>query len=318
MNIFLNDRTKNQDYALNDVIRPTDNNAGKYTFKVTSAGHSVNTNDSSFPPIVPPATTRSWPQTLGGTQTDGTVTWTNIGLSPIPTSGQLNTLTLNTAIFDPGLYYTGAEGLQLGGGTTVRQSTATGDGSKGTTFFFSSAAGSGQNHGTINVQSSTGGIAGCPTGTLTVSSCVASYKPDGSNQTVAGVTIGSVAMQCPGGATIPSQVPTTVDGNILLGPCSGTYGSTGGTDRGFLFFQKRSTAVSAKWSGSGSFLLSGFMYFHNTDYGSTLEMAGSTAGGSFTLGNIVTDQIKITGGAGIKMILNPAATFQILRPQLLR
>jgi hypothetical protein len=47
-------------------------------------------------------------------------------------------------------------------------------------------------------------------------------------------------------------------------------------------------------------------------------MQGNSGAGAFTLGNIVTDQIALGGSSGIKMILNPASTFQILRPQLLR
>ena len=55
-----------------------------------------------------------WNQTIGGNQGDGGVTWKNMG--PASTSPA-------TAIFDPGLYYVGAGGLQPGSNTTMRMST---------------------------------------------------------------------------------------------------------------------------------------------------------------------------------------------------
>ena len=133
------------------------------------------------------------------------------------------------------------------------------------------------------------------------------------------------ALQCPGGAITPTQVPATLDGNILFGPCTGTYGSSDGANRGFLFFQSHSNFATPSWGGGGQFLLSGFMYFHSSTTGTTcgtnttcLTMSGGSGAGAYTLGNIVVDQVNITGNSGISMILNPASTFQILRPQLLR
>jgi len=115
-----------------------------------------------------------------------------------------------------------------------------------------------------------------------------------------------------------------MDGNILMGPCSGTYGSGDGKNRGFLFFQNRSVAANPQWGGGGQFLLSGFMYFHYGN-GATcgtnttcLTMQGGSGAGAFTLGNIVTDKLSMQGNSTLKMILNPAVSFQILRPVLLQ
>jgi hypothetical protein len=132
-------------------------------------------------------------------------------------------------------------------------------------------------------------------------------------------------LKCPAGSATPSQVPATIAGNILLGPCTppppAGYGSPDG-NRGFLFFQNRATAASPSWGGGGSFLSSGFMYFHNGNGAcgtgaSCLTLQGGSGSQSFTLGNIVTDEVALSGNPQINMILNPAATFSVLRPSLL-
>jgi hypothetical protein len=223
--------------------------------------------------------------------------------------------TPNTAIFDPGLYWVGTGGLNPDSNTTLRMSTATGDGKNGVTFYFSTSD-------TITVGSNTGKSPACTSaspGSGNPNGCIVSYSPAGS--TLLGVA--SRVLQCPGGAPNPSQVPSVMDGNILMGPCSGTYGSGDGKNRGFLFFQNRSVAANPQWGGGGQFLLSGFMYFHYGN-GATcgtnttcLTMQGGSGAGAFTLGNIVTDQLSMQGNSTLKMILNPAVSFQILRPVLL-
>jgi hypothetical protein len=130
-----------------------------------------------------------------------------------------------------------------------------------------------------------------------------------------------VKLQCPTGSPTPLAVPTTIAGNILLGPCTGTYKSPDG-NRGFLFFQNRATAATPSWGGGGSFLSSGFMYFHKGNGAcgtgaSCLTLQGGSGSQGFTLGNIVTDEVALGGNPQINMILNPAATFSVLRPSLL-
>jgi hypothetical protein len=285
-------------YATGALIQPTNaqHNAGGYIYQAQNSGTSGG------------AAPNPWNQTIGGNQPDGSVTWKNMG--PVSTNP-------NTAIFDPGLYYVGTGGLQPGSNTTIRMSTVTGDGTNGVTFYFSTSA------GTLSVGSNTGKASACTSaspGSGSPNNCVVSYKPSGA--TVLGVT--SRALQCPSGPANPSQVPATIDGNILLGPCSGTYGSADGKNRGFLFFQNRSTAANPSWGGGGQFLLSGFMYFHSGN-GATcgtnttcLTMNGGSGAGAFALGNVVVDELSMTGNSTLNMILNPAVTFQVLRPQLLR
>jgi hypothetical protein len=46
--------------------------------------------------------------------------------------------------------------------------------------------------------------------------------------------------------------------------------------------------------------------------------AGNTGSQSFTLGDIIVDELAISGASNINMILNPTATFQVLKPTLLQ
>ena len=288
------------------LIQPQSNNAGQFVFKLITTGTSA-------------VSAHAWNQTTctpqsdgtcsSGTQLDGTATWQNVGkVSTAP----------NTAIFDPGLYYVGAGGLKLASGSSARMSTATGDGNKGATFYL----GAGGSTATLAVDANSGSSSACTsasaaTGSGSPNNCIVSYKIDGSRSSQATGYVASRQLQCPGGPPNPSQVPTTIDGNILLGPCSGTYGDSAGLNRGFLFFQNRATAASPSWGGGAGFILSGFMYFHNSSNGTTLSLSGGSSSNSFALGNIVVDKISLGGNSGIKMILNPQVTFEILRPTLL-
>jgi Flp pilus assembly protein TadG len=300
-------------YAAGTVIQPTNgqHNAGGFVYIVTNAG--VSGTNAQIP--------NPWNQTVctrqpngtcsGGTQLDGTVTWQNVGVVV------LNKLT--TGIFDPGVYYVAANGFSLGSNSTVRVSTATGDGTNGVMFYFSTSdtVGVTSNSGKSSPCTSASSGAGSPTG------CVVSYKIDGTVSSQANGYVPSRQLQCPSGSTNPPQVPTTLDGNILLGPCSGTYASPDG-NRGFLFFQNRSVSAQPSWGGGGQFLSSGFLYFHSasgTTCGTSttcLTLQGGSGAQSYTLGNIVVDELALGGNPQINMILNPTATFQVLKPTLLQ
>lgn len=62
---FASDWTANHSYAANAIILPTAGNAGKFPFQTSSACTSGGTEPGT------------WNQTLNGTQSDGTCTWTN-------------------------------------------------------------------------------------------------------------------------------------------------------------------------------------------------------------------------------------------------
>jgi hypothetical protein len=285
-------------YTAGALIKPTNpqHNAGGYIFQALNSGTSGGT--------VP----ANWNQTIGGNQADGTITWKNMG--PASTNP-------STAIFAPGLYYVGTGGLQPGSNTTMRMSTAAGDGTNGVTFYFSTGA------GTLSVGSNTGKSSACTSaspGSGSPNNCVVSYSPTGGPL----LGVASRVLQCPGGPANPPQVPSVINGNILFGPCAGTYGAPGGKHRGFLFFQNRSAAANPNWGGGGQFLLSGFMYFHGGN-GATcgtnttcLTMNGGSGAGAFTLGNLVADKVSMTGNSSLNMILNPDLSFVLFRPQVLR
>jgi len=151
---------------------------------------------------------------------------------------------------------------------------------------------------------------------------------------------------CSGGTAPPAQLglPTTVDGNVLLGQCtgSGTFlgatlngtGETSGTVRGMIFFQDRADADpkgQASMQGGGGLVLSGNMYFHNcnstgtgTDcaapgggYNGWVQLQGNPGGAAYVLGNITTDELVVSGNARINMLLNPNSVINVLKATML-
>jgi hypothetical protein len=304
-----NDWTKNTSFSQGVLILPKSNNAN-FLFVALNSGTSGN-NTPTWPQIV---CTRQPDSTCSGassTIVDGTITWLNVGTITLNK--------LNTGIFDPGLYYVADNGLSFGDGSTARVSTATGDGSKGIMFYFSTSA-------TVSVTSNSGKSSACASassGNGSPNGCVVSFRIDGSVSNSSTGFVPSRALQCPGGSANPLQVPNVLDGNILMGPCSGTYASPDG-NRGFLFFQNRSVSANPSWGGGGQFLSSGYMYFHSGNGAtcgtntSCLTLQGGSGSQSYALGNIVVDELALGGNPQINMILNPSATFQVLRPTLLQ
>ncbi len=322
----------NHAYAIGALIEPTcaGSNPGNFVYVATTAGNSAGACPASFSQV---RCTRQADGTCTlGTTTDAGVIWQNVGV---------DSTSPGTAIFDPGLYYVDAQGLSFAGGSTARISTATGDGSKGLMFYFSTS-------GSVSITSSSGGSGACtsvpyPYNSGSPNNCVVQYQIDGTLSPAATGYVPSQLLRCPSGSVTPSQVPTTIPGNVLLGPCGGTlgigatgqYGAPDG-NRGFLFFQSRSTAANggsctagfggncAILGGGGTFVFSGFIYFHNGNGAicgtntSCLTLAGGSGGNSFTIGNIVVDRLSLTGSSGVNMVLNPTATFSVLRPILLQ
>jgi hypothetical protein len=209
------------------------------------------------------------------------------------------------AIFDEGLYYV-TGGLALQSNSTVRPGTSTGgdgDGSGGTTFYFVGT-------GSVSVDANSG----------------QTYDAFQTN-----------TLPCPGTTTVPGNLPATLQGNVLIAPCSGYYGDPLGTgdtigeQRNILFFQDRSaTGVSANWGGGGQFLLAGTMYFHSCNssgtgvscttttpyYTDSLTLKGNSASGTYLLGDIVADTLTLGGTSGINMDLNPTSAYSILKASL--
>ena len=226
------------------------------------------------------------------------------------------TIKIATAIFDPGVYYL-VGGFSLAANSTVRPSTATGDGSGGTMFYFSGS-------GTVSVGANSGGTI-FPFSTTSGTGSLAN------------------GLEGTAGSSLPANVPATLNvGNMLLAPCTGPYGDPllaagltdpSGTQRGILFFQDRSaTNVSPGWGGGGQFALVGSMYFHScnatgtgtgcgaagTYYTDTFSFGGNAGSGSYLVGNIITDDIRMHGTPSITMDLNPSAAYWVLKASLLQ
>jgi hypothetical protein len=129
----------------------------------------------------------------------------------------------------------------------------------------------------------------------------------------------------------------------LCTPNCGINGGTGygdpfgaadptGIVRGLLFMQNRAFAASPNWNGGGAFLLSGSMYFHQcktsgTDtgvgcttaaYQTQLGLGGNSGASSYILGNIIVDQLNMSGTPDIAMDLSPQALYFIYKASLLQ
>ena len=217
----------------------------------------------------------------------------------------------STAIFDPGIYYVFG-GLTMGINSCLRPSTMPGDGTGGTIFYLADG-------NSVNAATGT-----CATPFNTTS---------GSGSLASGA-------KCTPTSTLPVNIPSSISGSVLLAPCSGTYGDPLGTNdpigeqRGLLFFQDRATTSGAQptWGGSGQFLISGTMYFHQcvasgTDtglncqsnaYNDVLSFTGNTCAGGYIVGEIIVDQLTANGSPCITIDLQQNATHYLLKAALLQ
>ena len=230
-----------------------------------------------------------------------------IELSPGYYPNGISTNGYQTYIFLPGIYYMGSS-LKAGGSATLRMatpcspscsslSTTTGQQTDGLMFYFLS--------GSINIS----GCSGCANSDLSVP---------------------ATALTCDGSAPVASlNMPSTLTGNVLVGQCTaeGTYWDAGGdtTDsrgapgsRGLLFYQDHSDTTQPQFTGSGALTFSGALYFHSTSYSDVLSLNGGTSTGTFVLGQIVADQVSLTGSGAINMALNPAASTLLLKVGMLQ
>jgi len=204
----------------------------------------------------------------------------------------------STVIFKPGIYYLNGS-LTVSGSTTLRVAKPSGyQQTDGVMFYFLT--------GSLNFSGCTGCLAGnidnVPTTDLT----------------------------CDGSAPLSSLgMGTSIGGNVLWGQCAtnGTYWDTGAdtTDsrgnpgaRGLLVFQDHADTTQPAFTGSGQLSFSGGLYFHSTTYGDLLSLNGGTSSGTYVLGEIVTDQVQLTGSGKIKLALNPVATTNMAKIAILQ
>lgn len=131
------------------------------------------------------------------------------------------------------------------------------------------------------------------------------------------------------GSTPPSylNMPSALDTNIMLAQCTanGSYydtagdtSDTAGNTRGLLMFMDHSDTASPQLQGSGSLAYTGTLYFHSSNYATIFQIPGGTVNGTLIWGNVVTDQMQLTGSGALRMALNPAATTPILKVSLVQ
>jgi hypothetical protein len=250
--------------------------------------------------------------------------------------------------FVNGIYYLQG-GLSFGPNSCIRPSGRTGDGSKGTFFYFAGTK-------SISVDANSG----CNGGSSGNKAPAPSF--DAINGLGAGTSFAFGARCDSSSAALPKNLQDNpnITGSVLLAPCvaptdvtlcdvncnkNGGFGygdpfgtsDPDGTARGLLMMQNRGVAYSnsnmPNWQGGGAFLLSGSLYFHQcgtsgTDtpgldcpasaYTTQLVFGGNASGTSYVLGDIVTDQLEINGSSGVAMDLSPAKSFFTFSASLLQ
>jgi hypothetical protein len=217
----------------------------------------------------------------------------------------------------------GTSKLDIRGNSCLRPSTATGDGSKGVTFFFKS-------NQAVEISGINSGDC-LPSGGSEV---IDSYTAANSICIVSGA----------GASSLPPGLPSTFTGSVLLGPCNAPDPTTlkcapncainfgdpllsanpFGEQRGILFYQDRTWSTStgpqsapARWQGGGNFFISGNMYFHHPSYSNNFTFQANGASGYFS-GAIVADTFDVGGNAPLTMYLNPNSGYVSLKASLIR
>ncbi len=135
-------------------------------------------------------------------------------------------------------------------------------------------------------------------------------------------------LTCDGSAPPPYlNLASSLDTNIMLAQCTakGSYWDSAGdtTDssgsiRGLLMFMDHADTSSPQLQGSGTLAYTGTLYFHSSSYATIFQIPGGTTSGTLIWGNIVTDQMQLTGSGALTMGLDPAPTTSVLKVSLLK
>lgn len=303
---------------------------------------------SAYPPIEDPYAQMPAPPPPGDVRTGPTLPPLNRGEGGCPAPVGVtcdhyepglyqNPIVVNgrIAVFDPGLYYITGDtqpvtcsdsgtgcvpkpagnchaALHLRSGSLVRPGLPTGGDATGGVQFYLSGSGGGR-YGSVVITSNSGSpIAG----TLP-------FITDGSADNPAAL--------CPG-ATPPtglSALPAQFDGSVILGPCKDPFTGAPSINRGVVFFQDRNNDDpngQPALQGGGQLLIAGTMYFHHcpnsptcdplNDFKAFLALGGTPGSSTRVYGNIITDQLQMSGNPLISMILDPTALFNVLRATL--
>jgi len=213
----------------------------------------------------------------------------------------------DVVIMKPGIYYMNGS-FSIGGSDDIRLATPC----TPTCSLWSSTAWSQTNgvmfyflSGSLQISGATGGLA--------------SSRVD---------PVNSTSLTCNGTApTAAVGVPATNNGNVLVAQCStnGTYVGPPSVDttsssgsRGLLVYMAHSNSTSVGLAGSGSLAFSGSIYSHNSSFSDIFDVSGAAGSNTFILGEIVSDNISVTGSGTIKMALNPGASVDLIKVSILQ
>jgi Putative Flp pilus-assembly TadE/G-like len=208
-----------------------------------------------------------------------------------------------TYIFLPGIYYMGGS-LTAGHSATLRMATPCAP----TCSAISST----------NAQQTDGLMFYFLAGSINISGCSGCSNSD--------LPVPATSLTCDGSAPLAAlNMPSTLNSNVLIAQCTndGTYWDSGGDtndsrgnpgNRGLLVYQDKSDTTQATFGGSGALSFSGALYIPSA----TLNLSGGTSTGTFILGQIVADQVSLTGSGAINMALNPASSTQLLKVGMLQ
>ncbi len=200
------------------------------------------------------------------------------------------------AMFDPGIYYLqGSVGLQLGpgGSAQVLPTTAPGDGTGGTMFYFADT-------GTLRVQSN-------PSGTFrgqNTSDGTYIGRPDGKGGP--GIVPGLVFFQNRDVQVLPPP-PTNLGG-------SGTFSIIGS----FYIHQCKSADGTGKGTNCDQPPAGDVWPDPAHGYNDLYDLSGTSGGSTTILGLIIVDRLTLSGTPGVRMQLLPNFIFPVLRATMFR
>jgi hypothetical protein len=191
----------------------------------------------------------------------------------------------DVVIFMPGVYYLNGN-LTVGSATTIRNAwVGTQPSTQGVMFYFLTggpvfSGGSGAASSSIN-------------------------------------TVPSYYFNCSSTST-PTGMPASLTGNVLVSQCTagGTYVGSPSSDsysstglRGLLFFTDHGNTYNQTLMGAGATLnFTGALYFHNSSYADVVGFNGAGASTTYAIGNMVVDQLNLSGSGTIHMGLTGSAT----------
>ena len=138
-------------------------------------------------------------------------------------------------------------------------------------------------------------------------------------------SVPSQELTCDGTIPLPSlHMPALLTNNVLWGQCTqnGTYYDAGedttdtpatpGT-RGILFFQAHSNTASPTFAASGTLSFAGSLYFHSSSNGDVLNLSGAASSGTFIIGDIITDQVNLSGSGAINLAIPKTLSAPMLK-----